>query len=75
MTSGVLYTGDVDGSTFLTKAYDLSEIPVFARAGAVVPSIPGACNNCEVWMHALTLQQWSRAPPRAWHSNSTLRCS
>eukprot|EP00042_Codosiga_hollandica_P032126 m.200668 g.200668 ORF g.200668 m.200668 type:complete len:1028 (+) comp53818_c0_seq1:262-3345(+) len=40
VTSGSLINGASDGNTILTKSYDLSEIPVFVRAGAIVPSIP-----------------------------------
>lgn len=38
--TGFLHTGAADGSTILTKLFDLSEIPIFYRAGAVIPSIP-----------------------------------
>lgn len=49
--SGRLYTGsaavirvlaraDGQGDTVLEQQYDLSEIPVFVRAGAIIPSIP-----------------------------------
>jgi len=38
--TGVLVNGSADGSTVLTKSFDLSEIPVFVRAGAIIPKIP-----------------------------------
>ena len=38
--TGSVVKGNADGSTVLVKQYDLSEIPVFVRAGAVIPSIP-----------------------------------
>jgi hypothetical protein len=37
--------GAEDGSTVLTKFYDLSEIPIFIRAGAIIPSIPVVPGN------------------------------
>lgn len=43
--TGVLHTGAADGSTILTKQYALSEVPVFVRAGAVIPSRPIVTGN------------------------------
>jgi alpha-glucosidase len=37
--TGLLLTGDSGQGSILTKAYDLSEIPVFVRAGAIVPEV------------------------------------
>jgi hypothetical protein len=39
-TTGVLLTGASDGSTILTKSFDITEIPVFIRSGAIIPKIP-----------------------------------
>ncbi len=44
--TGALHSGAADGSTILTKLYDLTEIPIFLRSGAVIPTMPvplGAC--------------------------------
>ena len=38
--TGALLQGAQDGSTKLTKQFDLSEIPLFVRAGAIIPRIP-----------------------------------
>lgn len=38
-STGVVHTGADSTGTALTKAYDLSETPVFVRAGAIVPTI------------------------------------
>ena len=38
-STGVVHTGADATGTTLTKAYDISETPVFVRAGAIVPSI------------------------------------
>lgn len=35
-----MHQGAADGSTVLTKQYALSEIPVFVKAGAVIPTRP-----------------------------------
>ncbi len=40
VTSGNMLTGASDGSTVLTKLYDISEIPVFYKAGSIIPQIP-----------------------------------
>ncbi len=52
--TGVLHTGASDGSTILTKLYDITEIPVFLRAGAVIPTMPvplGACERIFFHLH------------------------
>lgn len=38
--TGVVHTGASDGSTVLTKAFPLHEIPMFVRGSAIVPKIP-----------------------------------
>lgn len=38
--TGVLHQGAVGGSTVLTKQWDISEIPLFVRAGAIIPRTP-----------------------------------
>lgn len=37
---GTVISGKSDGSTVVTHEYDLSEIPVFVKAGAIIPGIP-----------------------------------
>lgn len=37
---GKTIKGAPDGSTSMTASYDLTEVPVFVRAGAVIPTIP-----------------------------------
>ena len=39
-TTGYVITGANDGSTVLTKNYDVSETPVFYQAGSIIPQIP-----------------------------------
>ena len=39
-TTGVLHAPPGAGGAVLTKDYDLTEVPVFVRGGAVIPSIP-----------------------------------
>jgi hypothetical protein len=39
-TTGTLLTGASDGSSLLTKSFDLSEIPIFIRGGAIIPKVP-----------------------------------
>jgi hypothetical protein len=36
----VVHTGKSDGSSELNKEFDLSEIPVFIRGGAIIPTLP-----------------------------------
>jgi hypothetical protein len=43
--TGALIAGASDGSTIWTKSYDLSEVPIFIRAGAVIASIPIRAGN------------------------------
>lgn len=38
--TAVVHTGAADGSSVLTKAYPLNEVPVFVRAGAMIPTLP-----------------------------------
>jgi len=38
--SGEVYNADNSGNYIIKKSYDISQIPVFIRAGAIIPSIP-----------------------------------
>uniref|UniRef100_A0A6B2KX16 DUF5110 domain-containing protein n=1 Tax=Arcella intermedia TaxID=1963864 RepID=A0A6B2KX16_9EUKA len=38
--TGMLLKGEAAGNTILNKSWDLSEIPVYYRAGAIIPRIP-----------------------------------
>jgi alpha-glucosidase (family GH31 glycosyl hydrolase) len=40
LATSVMHTGASQSGSFLTKAYDISETPLFARAGAVIPTVP-----------------------------------
>jgi hypothetical protein len=40
LSTSVLHTGKSDGSSLLNKQFDLSEIPIFIRGGAIIPTIP-----------------------------------
>lgn len=40
LTGGRVLEGDVDGSTSITLLADINEIPIYARAGSIIPSTP-----------------------------------
>lgn len=40
LATGVLLTGASDGSSTLTKSWDLTEVPILVRGGAILPTIP-----------------------------------
>lgn len=39
-STGVVHSAKADTGSVLTKAYDISETPVFVRAGAIIPTVP-----------------------------------
>lgn len=39
VNTGTVIQGNSDGSTVRTKSYDLSEIPMFVKAGSIIPTI------------------------------------